>query len=488
MKNNLQYVPPESLGIPSKAVSGFLNTLHAEGINMHGFMVLRHGKVAAEGYWAPFKADDNHRMYSISKSFTSVAIGMLIDAGKLTLDSKPAEIFSEYLPEAPHHYVLEATVEDLLKMATFNSATSYTFTSSDWTETFFTDKGTKHKPGQVFNYDTAATTVLCAIVEKISGKPILEFMRPVLDVIGFSQDIKCVQTVEGRSWTGSGILCTHRDLARFALLCMNMGAWNGKQLISESYMRAATSKQIDTAFASFSGGYGYQFWCLNDGGFAMFGMGGQLALCSPKHAFALITTADTQHQSEAISTMVRAYDTLLAQLSDETLPKNIQDCEALNTQIEKLHIALPHGKKYSPAMNRMNKTYQLEDNPLNMKWMRVVADENRVTLEYMKNTTNENTEDVLCSLTFGLDAYVHQLFPEKYAGLRIGTVDRHYRCIAAGTWLSENTFYGILYSIDDHLGSIRLQLTFEDDEICGIFTKNAENFFNDYQGFISGKT
>ena len=123
-------------------------------------------------------------------------------------------------------------------------------------------------------------------------------MRPVLDEIGIAKDIWCVKSPDGRSWTGSGILCTTLDFARFGLLCLNRGAWNGKQLISREYMEAATSFQIDNnargAATEFGFGYGYQFWCLRDGGYACYGMGGQLALCLPSQNMLLITTADNQ--------------------------------------------------------------------------------------------------------------------------------------------------------------------------------------------------
>ena len=182
---DLVFATPESLGIPSGAIDDFLEELAEKRLCMHSYLLLRHGKVAAEGYWSPFNEGRKHRMYSISKSFTSIAIGMMIEKGKLSLNSKVSQYFPEYLPENPHPYVLEATIRDLLMMATYNRYNSYSRESMDFTETFFADSGPKHKPGQFFSYDTAATTVLCTIVEKLSGMTMLEYMSPVLDEIGF---------------------------------------------------------------------------------------------------------------------------------------------------------------------------------------------------------------------------------------------------------------------------------------------------------------
>ena len=124
--------------------------------------------------------------------------------------------------------------------------TAYDWNSPDFVAAFFDNRYPKHKPGTIFHYNTAGTVALCGIVEKLAGKPMLDYMRPLLDEIGFSKDAWCIQTPEGRSWTGSGILCTSRDLAKFGLLCLYRGAWNGKQLVSREYMEAATSYQIDT--------------------------------------------------------------------------------------------------------------------------------------------------------------------------------------------------------------------------------------------------
>jgi CubicO group peptidase (beta-lactamase class C family) len=483
--NNLIYTTPESVGISSSAIEAFVQTLVDKRLCMHGFMLLRHGKVAAEGYWPPFGADMLHRIYSVSKSFTGLAVGMMIDEGKLSLDSRPADIFAEYLPSDPHPFLLEATVRDLLVMATYNPGSSYNFNDSDFTETFFTIQKEKHKPGQIFNYDTAATTVLCAIVEKLVGKPMLEYMRPVLDEIGFSKDAWCVQTPEGRSWTGSGILCTMRDLARVGLLCIGIGEYNGKQLISREYMRAATSKQIETAVvegsAEMSYGYGYQIWMMRDGGFAMNGMGGQHVLCMPKYGTILVTTADIQGHMGESDVIFSAYNALLETVVSEPLPENPQATASLNNLLSNLTIPLPTGSETSSVSAQISgRTYVLEQNNARIKWLRFTFEPQICRLQY-ENASGEN------ELVFGMCKYEHQLFPEKYFGKRIGVRDTNYKCIAAAAWASDSTLTAILYAVDDYLGSIKFKFAFEGDEVCGHMTKAAERFFEEYQGFVAGK-
>ena len=483
--NNLTYATPESQGVPSAAVDKLLETLCKKRLCMHSFILLRHGKVIAEGYWPLFDENRKHRMYSISKSFTAIAIGMMIDEGKLTLDTKAADIFPEYLPANPHPYTLETTVRHLLMMATCNRDNAYTHKSPNFTEAFFTYQGPKHKPGQVFSYDTAATTVLGAMVEKLSGKTMLEYMRPVLDEIGFSKDAWCIETPEGTSWTGSGIICTSRDLARFALLCANGGMWNGKQLLNREYVLEATSRQIDNSISSQSTeaqhGYGYQIWMMQDGGFAFYGMGGQYALCKPDEGLILITNGDTQGRQSAAEIIYTAYYRLLESLSATPLPENPEAHMNLQKRIEGLTLPTPVGGSNSPIAGKINgRKYILQENNPGIKWLKLIAEDDRYRMVF------ENANG-LQEFVFGLCEYKPFIFAEKYYGKRIGIKDKNYQCHGAAAWADDKTLLVNIYAIDDHFGNVHFQLTFDGDEICGLFSKAAEWFFDEYTGFIVGR-
>ena len=482
--NILSYASPESQGVPSEAIVSFMDELERNNLNMHSFMLIRNGKTLAECYWPFFNADKKHRMYSVSKSFTSVAIGMMIDEGRISLDDKVADFFPEYLPVDPHPYILQATVRHLLMMSTFNPSTSYTPDSPDWVATFFQDSRSKTEPGSRFKYDTAATVVLCAIVEKLNGKPLLEYMRPVLDKIGISQDIWCIKSPEGRSWTGSGIICTTRDFAKFGLLCLNRGEWNGKQLISREYMEAATSFQIDNneknPKSEFRFGYGYQFWRLRDDGFACYGMGGQLALCLPSKNLLLITTADNQAIANGIDPIVEAFFNLAGKTEKRSLPKNTEAQKILKDKISTVSTPLPvGGKTTANATQYSGVRYTMEDNSMGIKWMSVDISPERSILHY-ENNAGEH------SIVLGMGEYIFQKFPEKYFGVQIGTKDTNYDSIAAGAWRDENTLAGIIYAIDDYFGSIHFTLSFANNKLHVSMKKTAEWFFDTYQGSADG--
>ena len=408
---------------------------------------------------------------------------MMIDEGRISLDDKVADFFPEYLPADPHPFILQATIRDLLMMATFNPSTSYNQYDADWVATFFQDPRDKHEPGKKFSYDTAATVVLCAIVEKLNGKPILEYMRPVLDEIGISQDIWCIKSPDGRSWTGSGIMATTRDFAAFGLLCLNRGAWNGKQLIGRDYMEAATSSQIDNGTdngSEFQFGYGYQFWCLRDGGFACYGMGGQLALCLPSKNLLLITTADNQAFRNGIMPIVEAFFRLAGKTGTKALPENPEARKILEDQIANVSTPLPAGATTTPhAAQFSGVRYDMRENSMDIKWMRIDVTPGKCILHY-ENSTGEH------SLILGMGEYIWQKFPEKYFGAQIGIRDTNYDAIAAGAWQDENTLTGIIYSIDDHLGSIHLTMTFSEGQLQVTMTKTAEWFFDTYRGTAEG--
>ncbi|MBO7386153.1 MAG: serine hydrolase [Clostridia bacterium] len=474
-------VSPESLGIPSESVIRFLDRIKTYGFPLHSYILTRFGKIAAEGYTEPFGPQVKHRMYSVSKSFTSVAVGMLITEGRLSLDDTAASFFPGYLPKDPSPYTLRATVRDLLRMATPNETNSYDWGDADFVKTFFDNDQPKHEPGTVFHYDTAGTTVLMAIVEKIAGMPILQDMRPLLDALDISPDIWCVETPEGRSWTGSGIMCTPRDLLKFGLFCLKRGEWNGKQWVDKQYMTEAATKQIDITTADSSyirDGYGYQFWMMRRGGFACCGMGCQYAFMDPETQTVMVLTADTQGINNAEDAIKYAYYDILDDMRPAPLPENAEALKSLRSY--KTEIPMQPGSASGPLEDKIaGVKYIFDENLFHFQWMRARFSGGEMTLEYEKpNGTFE--------LRFGMGKWLPFIFPEKYAGRNIAVMDTFYRCLTQAVWVSENTLLARVMSVDDYLGSIRMQLTFKGDTLTVFMVKSAENFFNDYRGYLAG--
>jgi CubicO group peptidase (beta-lactamase class C family) len=479
-----QAVSPERVGISSRSVLRFLDRIDGERIPMHGFMLVRRNQVAAEGYWAPYTAESRHRMYSVSKSFVSLAVGLMIGEGKLKLDDRVATYFPDKVPEPLDPYLAQATVQDLLMMATPHSATSYTSTDTDWAWTFF-NKAPSHPQGTIFSYDTAATVVLGTIVERLSGLPFLEYMRPaLLDPLGFSKDAWCIETPEGTSWGGSGVICTLRDMSKVANVCMNRGRWGDRQLLPEEYVVAATSKQIDNTITFGKHGYGYQIWRIAQDGFAFVGMGSQLAYCFPERDFQFTCISDTQGIGATGTGVVEAmWQELYAELSDEPLPEDPEGVALLQERLKRLAILPQAGEPTSPWTDRVNGVwYQLRDNPMGIRRLRfsLAEDEGRVDYE---NEQGEKT------LHFGLGRQVAGTFPQRnYFGKRIGEVPGvPYGCLASAAWVEEHKLNVLVYITDNYLGTLKMSFAFKGAQIGVYMTKVAEWFLNEYQGFAGGE-
>lgn len=289
---------PEDVGVSSDSIYRFINRLKENQLPMHSILLARHGQLIEEVYIEPYKADTLHRLYSVSKSFTSIAIGLLIEEGRLSLEDSIVTYFPDKLPKDVHPFIEQMTIRDMLRMQTCHSKTTYKEDlTKDWVESFFITKP-DHQPGTIFRYDTSSSHTLCALVERMTGKPIMEYLRDkFLDDIGFSKEAYMLIDPFGISMGGSGLVATPTDFMKFAMIIMNGGKLDDRQLIPEWYIKEAISHQTDNKVEGVileeTFGYGYQFWCIRHGGFACYGLGGQLAICLPKQNLICITTADT---------------------------------------------------------------------------------------------------------------------------------------------------------------------------------------------------
>jgi len=465
---------PEEMGIPTGAISNFLDALDLTGLCMHGLIIVRKGHIVTEGYWKPFDKDSFHRMYSCSKSIVSIAIGFMADEGLISLDDPIVKYFPEKLPlglDKIHPYLAETTIRHMLMMASPHSNTTYTMHHDvDWVKTFFTAKPS-HKPGTIFRYDTSASHTLGALVGKLTGQDFLDYLRPrLLEHIGFSPDTYCVPDPMGVPWGGSGVVCTTRDFAKLALTCMQGGRYQGRQLIPEWYIREAVSPQISNFLASkhtdSHQGYGYQFWRLRNNGFSFRGMGAQLALCLPDKDFMLVTTADTQWQGDQDATILNAlWDKLYPYLSDEALPDNVSAVKALTERLDNLSIPTVEGRFYGPANVQ---TYLMDDNKMGISALRLSFQDGGGTLHLTKESGD-------CCLRFGYGVNIPQVFPEY-----------GYDSIISGAWADDNTLNLWVHIIGDHLGMIRANLSFCDDAVTLHMEKVAEGFLENYSGIASG--
>lgn len=305
--NDFARTEPVAEGVPNTAIDRFFDKLASLPIEIHSVIMMRRGKIFLERYFEPYDKNTLHRMYSITKTFVGLAIACLADEGRIDLDTSITEYFPEY--PTPYEYIKDTTIRDMLMMRTAHKKTTYKLDlTKDWAESFFTTEPS-HRPGEIFYYDTSSSHTLGALVEKITGMDMLDYLRAkFLDKTGFSKEAYCLKDPFGVSIGGSGLMATPMDVVRVAKLLLDGGAYEGEQLINRDFVRLAVSNLTPTAergkVADEQQGYGMQIWRTRHNGFMLYGLGGQHAICLPDKDFIYATTADTLDCKEG-SQMIR---------------------------------------------------------------------------------------------------------------------------------------------------------------------------------------
>ena len=237
---------PENVGISSRRISEYIEAVTGRGIPLHSLLIVKDGCLVCEAYQKPYDSKTLHRMFSVTKSMVSLAIGLLADEGRLSLDDHIIDYFPEKLPQKVHPYIQAITIRNMLTMRTAHNKTTYKLEGcTDWVGSFFNTEPT-HYPGTFFAYDTSSTHVLAALVEKLSGRELLGYLREkFLDDIGFSEDAYCLKDPMGVSMGGSGLMAAPMDIMKVMYLVMNGGTYNGRRYLSEKYIEEALKKWSD---------------------------------------------------------------------------------------------------------------------------------------------------------------------------------------------------------------------------------------------------
>ena len=488
MKNELEYIKPEQQGLDSKYILNFIKRLQERKINIHSFMIIRKNKVLAEAYYKPFDKEYMHRMYSVSKTFVALAIGLLYTEKRIDLSEKLVDYFPDKVENTDDKWMQSCTIEDALKMALPITSTTYAdLKYDDWVWTCFNREKSIKPSGTIFLYNTSATFLLCAIIEKITGLTFLEYLREIFDKIGVSKDIWCVKSPDGYAWGGSGVLCTMRDLAKVGLFVLRKGEWDGEQLIARNYMEKMITKQISNTnnnLFSFrkTCGYGYQTW-ITDCGFCMTGLGSQLVFGFPKKDFLFVCTADTQAVGDYIGDYLCdlvKYE-LYEKLEDKELP--CVETEHLQKVLSELKADGAWGEKNSEFSEKVNGCrYLLKENVMGWEWFSLHFDGDNGILRF-KNVRGEK------QIPFLMNEFFQTKFPEThYFDKQIGVEgNREFNCLSSGTWLEEKKFLLRIYITDTCLGSVFISLGFKDNEVGVDMQKIGEFFLDDYEGYAGGR-
>jgi len=269
---------PEPQGVSSAALLEFVDALDQQIEGLHSVMVVRHGHVIAEGWWAPYHPSQNHLLFSLSKSFTSSAVGFAVAEHKLSLDDEVLKFFPDEAPTNTSSNLKAMRVRDLLIMSTGHQDEPPTGPDVLSPKSFLAQP-VPHLPGTHFKYNTAATFMQSAIVQKVTGQSVLEYLRPRLfEPLGIEHPVWDTN-FQGISLGGYGLSVRTEDIAKFGLLYLQQGRWQGKALLPAEWVALATAKQTSNGSnpeSDWNQGYGFQFWrCRHnayrgDGAFGQF--------------------------------------------------------------------------------------------------------------------------------------------------------------------------------------------------------------------------
>jgi len=354
---------PEAEGVSSQSILDFIDAVENSKHELHSFMIVRHGKVVAEGWWDPYKPELKHTMYSTSKSFTSTAIGFAVSEKLISVSDKVISFFPEYLPDTISENLADLEIRDLLSM-TFGQEpeppASKIRTSDNWIKALLATP-VPNKPGSVFLYNSYGTYLLSAIVQKVTGEKVVDYLKPRLfDPLGISGQDWEVDPM-GINVGGWGLRIKTEDMAKLGQLYLQKGVWNGVQILPEEWVEEATTSKIlqspdvsqeERDKNDWLQGYCYQFWRSRHNSFRGDGANGQFILVLPEKDAVIAITAETSDMPGELNLV---WDNLLTGFKDDKLVDNSEIYKQLKQKLNSLALHPPKLDSASPAVNLLDK-------------------------------------------------------------------------------------------------------------------------------------
>jgi len=481
---------PESVGISSAAVLDYIRMLDETRMHTHGIIMLKGDKIIAEAHYKPFSENFLHRMYSVSKTFVAMAVGVAVTEGLIRMDDVISDYFPEFRSDTHDDLYEECTVRDMLSMrSNVGHSINWWGRFNSRVKAYYTLKSDKI-PGTLYFYDSIGSFLLGCIIEKLTGKTFLEYLKEkVLLDIGFSKESYVLREPGGFSVGDSGVMCTIRDLMLFARFIMKRGEWNGRQYIDREFMENAIIKQSHNdpggVFDSYNTrGYGYLTWITHEGGFTLTGMGDQLAICDMKHDFMLVMTAD--NQAEKATRHIIFHELcrhFLPKISDTPLPEDPAAYSALQEYTDSRTLIVQAGAASSPTAERINGVkYIMRENPLQISHFTLTTDGRTGTLELERR-------GVLHRLPFGIgeNKLTKFSFGDRAVADHMGLNEPgEYDCAVSAAWSEEYLFTLQAQVIDTYFGGLVVNIAFKDSRASLHMNRSGQYVFEGIAGYAVG--
>jgi CubicO group peptidase (beta-lactamase class C family) len=387
---------PEQQGVSSTAILGFIDSADSQFDSLHSFMLVRHGNVVSQGWWTPYNAESRHELYSLSKSFTSTAVGLAIAEGKLTLDDSVLAAFPDDAPSEQSTNLRSMRLRDLLRMSAGHQVEAKLGADVLCPKTFLAHP-VPFKPGTHFLYNTPATFMASAMVQKATGQSVLEFLKPRLfEPLGIA-DPTWNANFQGVSLGGYGLNLKTEDIAKFGQLLLQKGQWHGKQIVPASWIEQATSLQTSNGSnpkSDWEQGYGYQFWRCRNGAFRGDGAFGQYVIVIPEHDAVIAITSGLNDMAAVLNLV---WEKILPALQSQAISENLEAQEKLQARLKSLTIKKPKGMASSPVLAKVSgKTYAFPSNDRKLESLKIEAGTTPGELTIITRTDGKE-QSIACS-------------------------------------------------------------------------------------------
>lgn len=441
---------PESLGIPSAAIERYLDHVRDSRLELNSLMIIRHGRLAASGWWAPYSAQRLHAAHSLTKSFTSTAIGLMIHEGRIGLHDRVADLFPADMPENPSENLLEMTLWHLLTMTCGHETEAVPGDEPNYARAFLAHP-VPRKPGTHYIYNSMASYMLAVLVYERTGRNLLDYLRPrILDPLGFGE-VFCLRCPRGIENGGGGMYLRTVDIARMAQLYLQMGLHGGRQLIPAAWVAEASAWQVSTSGhpagdGDHISGFGYHIWrCIPPDAYRFAGANGQFGIVIPSRDAVIAVTASSWNTAGITEGL---WDILLPAMADGDLPEDPQATEHLRTRMASLKT---DWASLTPALRDKASEALLEGE--SFAW----PAGNGFTVAFRHGLVVPGISSA--AFTFGISEAVLDYVEDGTAGqLRLGLdgtprenpmvfAGHTFPVLAAGSWIGDGVFQADLRSI-----------------------------------------
>lgn len=425
---------PEEQGISSAAIISFLDAIEKNKLELHSFMLVRHGYVVAEGWWTPYSPERPHLLYSLSKSFTSTAVGFAISEGLISINDPVVSFFPEDAPEIIDKNLASMQVKHLLSMSTGHAKDTVenlrNGKEENWVKAFL-KLPVEYEPGTHFVYNSGASYMLSAIIQKVTGQTLLEYLKPRLfEPLGI-ENPKWDVCPRGINTGGWGLSLKTEDIAKFGQTYLNGGIYNGKQVIPPEWVKEATAKHIDNGSdpnSDWAQGYGYQFWRCRHNAYRGDGAFGQFCVVMPDQDAVIAITAGLDDMQAVLN---QIWENILPAMADGHMPPDKDSLEKMLHRLSSLALNPPDIKSHSQTAHEISgKRYGLEENPMGIKAVSLDFDSEICRITLWKDGQKDQ---LLC----GIGKWIQgEIIPPD---INLTSKDK-LTVVTAGTWSEKNTF------------------------------------------------